>query len=199
MSTHVQKVTNVIPGHVKDKIHKHSFPLAFFIIVQVVYVCINFYEFTVVTILGRLIQLQLLIFIVYQIGSRIMLNTTHFEFPYGFKTERHILDPIVNYIEFYSNTLGDYILVKKPLQTLKFIIVLQLVCVLGKIFSGSTFIYLILNWFIIAPVVYEYQHEKIDALFVLMQSQINQVLELVNSKLPPQIKQALLDFSKKME
>lgn len=196
VTAQVQKVADAIPENVKEKLHKHQFPLLFFVVIQVIYICINFLEFTVVTVLGRLVQFQLFAFILYQIVSRIMQNTTYFKFPYGFKADKNLLEPVSGYVEYLSQKLEEYMFVKKPIKSLKFIVVLQVVCVLGKIFNGLTLTYLTINAFILTPIIYEYQQQNIDTILSLVQSKIDQVIAIISSKIPPQLQVTLSNFKK---
>jgi hypothetical protein len=199
VSTQVQKVTEAIPVQIKEKLHRHSFPLAFFIVIQVMFIMIHFFEFSVITVAGRIIQLQLFVFVLYQICSRVWFNSTHFKFPYSFKASTHLFEPISVIIEDIIRSLEDYVLVKKPLKTLGFILIIQIVCMFGKHISGFTFIYLVMNWFIISPIVYKYNQVLIDSIFKQVQTKIYEILQLISAKVPPGTLESFNSFIKKLE
>lgn len=194
----VQKVVGAIPYQVKEKFNEHLFQLAFFIAMQITYFCINFLDFTVVTMLGRFVQFQLFVFILYQIMSRLIYNITHFETSLQLKIRSDIFEPVLVFVERNSEYLKDLILARRPLKTLGFIMVLQVVCIVGKMISGLTFLYLVLNWLIIAPIVYKYQKDQINSMLDLANKKFDQLLKLMTSRVPPQIMDAFQKFLTKV-
>jgi hypothetical protein len=182
-----------------DAVKPFIVPIVLLAALQVSYVCINFYEFTVITALGRIIQVQIFVFFLYQIAMRLYENVTHFKFPWVPKASREAFEPITDVITSGLRMLEEYYLVKKPIKTLGFIVVLQIVCVLGKIFTGTTLIYLVLNYVLIAPIVYHFQKAQVDNILGLVSSNIEQVYNLVLTKIPPAVMEPLTAFYKKIE
>ncbi|KAL0483289.1 hypothetical protein AKO1_014630 [Acrasis kona] len=179
--------------------------LAVFIMLHAAYILLEFYQFTVVTLVGRILQIQVIVCFLYIVGARFIKNASGSnQLPFSnFQVTKEHLQPYVDsLVDRFNLALTKYLdilLCKKPSKTIQFALVLQVVCWLGKKFSGFTFLFLLSEVALIAPFVYQWKQREIDALLEVAKKEINKQAEVVFSKLPPQVKDAFQTAKKKFE
>jgi len=179
--------------------------LAIFVMLHAAYILLEFYQFTVVTLVGRILQIQVIVCFLYIVGARFIKNaagTTTLPFSNFQVTKEHLQPYIDSFVEGINNALTRYLdilLCKKPIRTVQFALALQVVCWLGKKLSGFTFLFLLSEVALIAPFVYQWKQREIDALIEVAKKEINKYAELALSKMPPQVKDAFENAKKKLE
>jgi hypothetical protein len=88
---------------------------------------------------------------------------------------------------------------KNLLNTIQFIVVVQIICVIGKKVEGIHSAYALLNLLFIIPLVYEWQQEKIDALAHQAFAKIKEVWNQVLEKIPPNVVDTISKHVTKLE
>jgi len=167
--------------------------LAFFVMIQAVYILLEYYQFTVVTLVGRILQIQVIVCFLYIVGARLIKNASNtVELPFSnFQVTKENLQPYIDsFVDNINALLSKYLdilLCKQPLKTLQFALLIQIVCWLGKKLSGFTFLYITANLALIVPFVYQWKQKEIDELIAIAKREIKKYIDLAISKLPPQV------------
>jgi hypothetical protein len=155
--------------------------LILFLSGQAVHLLLTKYEFSVLTLVGRIVLIQVLIFFLYNVGTRIIQNIPkNADLPLGdLKLSQEVIQPIVQTIVDKINSglnfYVDILMCKDLGRTVKFAAVVQLLCWIGKIMSGTTFLYLAFNLAFIVPKVYELKQKEIDQVIALGQSKASEI------------------------
>eukprot|EP01080_Neovahlkampfia_damariscottae_P002690 gene2690-3886_t len=171
--------------------------LFLFVAGHAVYALLTKYDYSVTTLIGRIMMGQILVFILLLFGYRHykgqeahdeaseQLNST-------FKLSEEFIIPIIKkFIRRFNNTLHSYnqilLLVDLP-KTLKFFGLLQLICFLGNRISGVTLLYMVFLYSFTIPKIYEMKQQEIDDLFEKMTIKLKEQSVKIIDKLPPNVK-----------
>jgi hypothetical protein len=166
---------------------------AVLVMIWAVFILIYYYEFTAVTLVGRVIQLMLLVGAV-SWALKTFLKTEILAVHIGnmtLTTRKDLFREIRDVIVSFFDGLLPLVLIKDPLKSLGFIVVLQIVCVIGKYFGGFTLLFVATNIAMIVPVVYEKFKTQIDDAVAQSGKKAQEVVKQVEAKLPPQVKSIL--------
>jgi len=176
-----------------------------FLLVQAVYLLLTRYQFSVITLVGRVVQIQVVVFFLYIVFARIVKNTSgSIVLPLtDFKVSKELLEPYVHAIVEKFNSLVscyvDILMCKDLLKTIQFIVVVQLVCIVGKKVEGLNSAYALLNILFVVPLIYEWQQEKIDGAFMQAWAKVKQLLDQGLTKVPPNIKTQVVAIVDKIQ
>ncbi|KAG2373166.1 hypothetical protein C9374_012768 [Naegleria lovaniensis] len=178
--------------------------LPVFLAIQALFLLIVKYEFSVVTLVGRIVLLQVILSIVYMVVFKIVQNNPNLKFPFeDVQISEALVNKIVSGVVANVNAVLKYyvdILSCKNLsKSLLFALVVQIICWLGKKISGETFLYVALNVLFTLPLIYEWKQTEIDNVVSIGCQKAKEQLSIVYEKLPPQAKEFLskLDLEKK--
>jgi hypothetical protein len=173
--------------------------------IQAAYILLEYYQFTVVTLVGRILQIQVIVCFLYIVGARLIKNASNkVELPFSnFQvTKEHLqpyIDSMVERVNSFLSLYLDILLCKKPSKTLQFALLIQVICWLGKKLSGFTFLYLTLNLALIVPFVYQWKQKEIDDVLAIAKTEIGKYVDLAVSKIPPQVTDIFASIKKKIE
>ena len=176
-----------------------------FVLVHATYLLLTKYQFTVITLVGRVIQIQVITFFLYIVFARIVKNTSGtIDLPFAdFRVSKELVEPYVqSLVEKFNSIISRYLdilMCKNLLSTIQFIVIVQVICVVGKKIEGVHSLYALLNVLFIVPLVYEWQQEKIDQLLQQAFAKIKEVVNQGLEKIPPNIREQLSHHVGKIE
>jgi membrane protein YdbS with pleckstrin-like domain len=183
----------------EDVIYWRNVYLSLFLFIagHALYALLTKYDYSVTTLIGRIMMAQIIIFILlmngykYYKGKEAYDETSH-QFKSNFKlTEEYVIPMVKNFIQKFNNTTKSYtnllLLVDLP-RTLRFLALLQLICFFGNRVSGITLVYVVFLYLFIIPKVYQMKKKEIDELFEKVLIKGKEQLSLLVDKLPPSLK-----------
>jgi hypothetical protein len=176
-----------------------------FILTHAIYLLLTRYQFTVITLVGRVIQIQVIIFFLYIVFARIVKNTSgNINLPFtDFTVSKKKLEPYIDSIvDRFNDILRRYIdilMCKNLSKTLHFIIIVQIICLIGKAVDGIHSLYALLNILFIIPIFYEWKKQQIDELAEKAWNKAKELWKNIDEKIPPNVKAKITAFLQKLE
>jgi hypothetical protein len=163
--------------------------VALLIAVWMVIILVKYYGFTFLTLVGRVLQFTVLAgFVVFvlskfkiQILSSSVLNMK-------FSTRADLFQPVTDIVVQAIQFVLPYILIENPIRSLRFFVVVQVVCMIGKWMSGVTLIALAVHFGLLYPLVMKHFGTQINAQVSEIEKKVRPIWQNVVSKLPPVIR-----------
>jgi hypothetical protein len=160
--------------------------------------------YTFVTLIGRIVQLQVLAFL----GYALYLHYIKKEAPgsigiFNCQLTEEALKPysaafVVNFNDCIKK-FGELVSWVEPLTTLKYLAAVQFVCFLGNRISGLTIFTYVLIYLFSVPVVYEWKKTEIDVVLEKISKIVNEQVGKIVEKIPPNIKEKLAFLTPKVK
>jgi hypothetical protein len=156
--------------------------------IQATYTLLHKYEYSIATLLGRVIQCQVLLSLLYV--TFLKVKGMPLEFPFGAVQlqEKDFTSAIKWTCEtFNSNSqkLIDLLMFKDWVRTVKFVAVVQVVCFLGNRICGLHLLYMLCLYMFTVPKVYEAKKEEIDKIWLKVTDEGKKYALQLYDKLPP--------------
>lgn len=163
--------------------------IALLFAVWMVIILVKYYGFTFLTLFGRVLQLTVLAgFVVFvlskfkiQILSSNVLNMK-------FSTRADLLQPVTDTVVQAIQFVLPYILIQNPIRSLRFFVVVQIVCMIGKWMSGVTLIALAVHFGLLYPLVMQHFGTQINAKVSEIEKKVKPIWQNAISKLPPVVR-----------
>jgi len=137
-----------------------------FIIGILYYTFLTKYQYSFVTLIGRILMLQVLLFAVISLFKFKTKESRKFM---EIKITEEMLRPyLLAFIERFNNTTkiySDILFLVDWKKTLKFLFLLQFLCFLGNRVTGVTLFFWAFLYHFTVPVIYNYKKHEFDAIF----------------------------------
>jgi hypothetical protein len=165
------------------------------------YSLITKYHFSFLTLIGRILQFQVIIFFVYSVVIRIWKNTASVELPFSnFQLTEDMIKPFVDtWVKRFNNAIAFYVdvlLCKNIVTTLKVLAALQVACVIGNWIRGRTLLYLTFLFGFTIPKVYEVYQEPIDKYVDIGITKAKEYAKKAYEKIPTQYQEKIEKYIK---
>jgi hypothetical protein len=169
-------------------------------LVWVVAIMIKFYGFSFITLTGRAIQSLLLVGLILCILSKFKIEIISITFLNAkFTTRADLIYPVTDMIVSALDYLLPILFINSPLRSLRFIFILHIVSVLGKLQSGWTLFLTSVHIAMLAPLVYRLYSKQIDETLSKVSVQVNNVLSKASQRVPPIVFSLLDKIKNKIE
>lgn len=120
-----------------------------------------------------------------------------------FKVSKEVVEPYVHgLVEKFNCMISSYVeilMCKDLLKTIRFIVIVQVVCMIGKRVEGLNSAYALLNILFIVPLIYEWQQDNIDGACAMAWKEIKKYLDQGISKIPPNITKQITNTIEKIQ
>jgi len=165
------------------------------------YSLITKYHFSFLTLIGRILQFQVIIFFVYSVVIRLWKNTASVELPFSnFQITEEMIKPFIDtWIKRFNNVITFYVdvlLCKNIVTTLKVLAVLQVACVIGNWIRGRTLLYLTFLFGFTIPKLYEVYQEPIDKYVDIGMKKAKEYAHKAYEKIPKQYQEKIEKYIK---
>lgn len=162
-------------------------------------ILVKSYEYSFVTLVGRLLQLQVLVFSAYFFGMRFIKGSDNVPNPFqniqlseedGVK----FVKKFINIFNDYAKAYGEILYLVDWKKTLKFVSLLQVACFFGNRIRGINLLLALVLYLFTVPKVYEMKKKEIDQIIEMIQGKVTQQVDQLVQKIPPQYKEKLESF-----
>jgi len=158
------------------------------VVVQATFTLLHKYEYSVLTLIGRIMQFQVLLFLLY-VSFLKLKNQQSNEFPFGtfVLKEKDFSGVVKNVCEVFNTNFQkfvDLLMFKDWVSTLKFFGILQILCFLGNRVSGISILYMLALYHFSVPKFYEWKQKEIDMLWLQVTDHIKKQTVLLYEKIP---------------
>ncbi len=120
-----------------------------------------------------------------------------------FQVSKDVVEPYVHgLVEKFNCMVSSYVeilMCKDFLKTIRFIVIVQIVCMIGKRVEGLNSAYALLNILFVIPLIYEWQQEKIDGACAKAWKQVKAFIDQGTDKVPPNIRQQITSTIEKIQ
>ncbi len=120
-----------------------------------------------------------------------------------FQVSKDVVEPYVHgLVEKFNCMVSSYVeilMCQDLLKTIRFIVIVQIVCMIGKRVEGLNSAYALLNILFVVPLIYEWQQEKIDGACAKAWKQVKTFIDQGTGKVPPNIRQQITSTIEKIQ
>jgi len=162
------------------------------VLIWLVTILIKYYQFSFVTLACRVIQFTIIVGMLQQILQKFKIQVLSVYFLNAkFETKADFIQPITDLILTVVDYLLPIIFIKSPIRSIRFLIVLQIISVIGKWFSGFTLALLVVHAAMIVPLLFTWYGKNakykqlVDNTLTKVNLQVAQVQRQVAQKIPP--------------
>lgn len=168
------------------------------------YTLITRYQFSFITLFARILFFQVLIFFIYSVAKQLWTSSTNVEFSFSkFELTKEMIQPWVDSaIEKINRIIAFYISileVKDVASTLKVLVALQVICMLGNWIRGLTLLYTVFLIGFTAPKIYEVYQKPIDKYAGISKQKVQELLHKGYEAIPKSVKDQINTFSQKLK
>jgi len=176
--------------------------LVVFLSGHALYTLITKYGFSFITLFSRILFFQVLIFFFYSIAKKIWTSNIDVEFSFSkFELTKEMVQPWVDSaLEKINRAIAYYIHileVKDVSKTVKTLVLLQIICMLGNWIRGLTLTYIAFIIAFTAPKIYEVYQKPIDKYLDIEFEQIEMLLKKAYDAIPKSVKDQTQQFIQK--